>query len=77
MIPRIRITGLRAGASDGSVLSVLQNYTGMTTTEIRRILARVRDGERVEVELDDEYAAYDLAGMLADLRVVAEVEEAF
>ena len=77
MIPCIRITGLRAGATDAAVTGVLQNYTGMTYPEIKRLLARVRAGEAVEVELDDEYAAYDLAGLLADLRVVAHVEESF
>jgi hypothetical protein len=39
------------------------------------VIERARSGEQVELEIDDEYAAYDLAALLADLGATAEVDE--
>jgi hypothetical protein len=73
--PRVVVTGARAGASVHSIIGVLQTYTGLPLPEARAMLHRVRAGERVELEMDDEYAAYDLASLLTDMGVAAEVPE--
>ena len=53
----------------------VQQYTGLPLPEAQRVVERARAGERVELELDDEYAAYDLADLLTDLGATAEVDE--
>ena len=70
------ITGMRSNASDHAAASVLQMYLGYTMPEALRALEEARNGRRVSLELDDEYAAHDLASLLTDLGVAAEAEEA-
>lgn len=77
MMSRVVVTGARSSASGHSVAGVLQNYTGLRFHEAIRVLDRVRAGEKVDLEVDDEYAAYDLASMLGDMGVTAEVADAF
>jgi hypothetical protein len=72
---RVVVTGARSSASAHSVIGVLQTYTGLPLPEAQAVLERARGGERVELEMDDEYAAYDLASLLGDLGVEAEVPE--
>jgi hypothetical protein len=72
---RVFVLRVRRGASVHSLASVLQHYTGLTLPEAQRAVERARSGERVELELDDEYAAYDLASMLSDLGAAADVDE--
>ena len=76
-MPRIRITAARPRASDRNLASVVQTYTGLSLPEALRAIERVRGGHAVELEMDDEYAAYDLAGMLADLGMTADVDESY
>ena len=75
MTARVVVTGARPTASAHSVIGVLQTYTGLPLPEAQALLERARGGERVELEMDDEYAAYDLASLLGDLGVEAEVPE--
>ena len=75
MIPRVVVTGARQGTSVHSVVGILQTYTGLPVAEAQAVVERARAGERVELEVGDEYAAYDLAALLADLGVHAEVPE--
>lgn len=74
-VPRIRLSGARPRSSDRSLASVVQSYTGLPLPEAIRAVERARAGEEVLLEMDDEYAAYDFAGMLADLGMRAEVDE--
>ncbi len=53
----------------------MQSYTGLTLPEALRAVERARSGDDVVLEMDDEYAAYDLVGMLVDLGMRAEVDE--
>jgi hypothetical protein len=75
VIARVVVAGARPSVSVHSVIGVLQTYTGLSLPDAQALLDRVHGGERVELEVDDEYAAYDLASLLADLGVVAEVPE--
>ncbi|HEY0023240.1 MAG TPA: hypothetical protein VGB24_10035 [Longimicrobium sp.] len=75
MIARVVVTGARPSVSVHSVIGVLQTYTGLSLPDAQALLDRARAGERVELEMDDEYAAYDLASLLGDLGVEAEVPE--
>jgi hypothetical protein len=75
VIARVVVTGARSSVSVHSVIGVLQTYTGLSLPDVQALLDRVRGGERVELEVDDEYAAYDLASLLGDLGVEAEVPE--
>lgn len=75
MIPRVVVTGARSGTSVHSVVGILQTYTGLPVGEAQAVLERAQKGERVELEMDDEYAAYDLASILTDLGVHAEVPD--
>ncbi len=72
---RVFVLRVRRSASVHSLASVLQQYTGLTLPEAQRALERARAGERVELELDDEYAAYDLARLLSDLGAASDVDE--
>lgn len=72
---RVRIGHVRASSSAHSLASVVQQYTGLPMPEAQRVLERARGGEPVELELDDEYAAYDLASLLTDLGATADVDE--
>jgi hypothetical protein len=72
---RVCIGPIRAGASAHSLAHVVQQYTGLSLPEAQRVVDRARGGERVELELDDEYAAYDLASVLTDLGAAADVDE--
>jgi len=72
---RVVVTGARPTASAHSVIGVLQTYTGLPLPEAKAVLERALGGERVELEMDDEYAAYDLASLLSDLGMEAEVPE--
>ncbi|HEU0012379.1 MAG TPA: hypothetical protein VFQ45_01775 [Longimicrobium sp.] len=75
MIPRVRITAVRGTASATSLVHVVQHFTGLTLPEAQRVIERAAAGERVELELDDEYAAYDFAALLTDLGATAAVAE--
>jgi hypothetical protein len=72
---RVVVTGARSSVSVHSIIGILQTYTGLPLPEAQALLDRARAGERVELEVDDEYAAYDLASLLGDLGVEAEVLE--
>jgi hypothetical protein len=74
-MPRVFVLRIRKSASVHSLASVLQHYTGLTLPEAQRAVERARAGERVELELDDEYAAYDLASLLSDLGASSDVDE--
>jgi hypothetical protein len=74
-MPRIIIHHVRATVSAHSLAQTVQQYTGLPFPEAQRVVDRARAGERVSLELDDEYAAYDLASVLADLGATAEVDE--
>lgn len=69
------IAHVRASASAHSLAHVVQQYTGLPLPEAQRMVERARAGERVELELDDDYAAYDLASLLTDLGAPADVDE--
>lgn len=71
----VTIGPVRTGSSAHSLAHVLQQYTGLPLPQAQRVMERVRAGEKVELELDDEYAAYDLASLLADLGASADVDE--
>lgn len=75
MTARVVVTGARPSVSVHSIIGILQTYTGLPLPEAQALLDRARSGERVELEMDDEYAAYDLASLLGDLGVEAEVPE--
>ncbi|HEX8393572.1 MAG TPA: hypothetical protein VF665_14605 [Longimicrobium sp.] len=75
MMSRVVVTGARGRASGHAVVGVLQNYTGLTHPEASRLFGQVRAGERVVLDLDDEFAAYDLVSMLTDLGLQAEVAD--
>lgn len=74
-MPRLVIQHVRASASAHSLAYTVQQYTGLPLPEAQRVVDRARAGERVELEMDDEYAAYDFASLLADLGATAEVDE--
>jgi hypothetical protein len=74
-MPRIVIHRVRPTASAHSLAQTVQQYTGLPLPEAQRVVDRARAGERVQLEMDDEYAAYDLATLLADLGATAEVDE--
>jgi hypothetical protein len=74
-MPRIIIHRVRPTISAHSLAQTVQQYTGLPLPEAHRVVDRARAGERVEIEIDDEYAAYDLAALLADLGATAEVDE--
>ena len=74
-MPRVLIHHVRAGSSAHSLAHVVQQYTGLPLPEAKRVMERARTGQPVELELDDEYAAYDLASMLSDLGASADVDE--
>ncbi|CAA9357706.1 MAG: hypothetical protein AVDCRST_MAG89-3538 [uncultured Gemmatimonadetes bacterium] len=75
MTARVVVTGARSSVSVHSIIGILQTYTGLPLPEAQALLDRARRGERVELEMDDEYAAYDLASLLGDMGVEAEVPE--
>ena len=58
-----------------SLAQTVQQYTGLPLPEAQRVVERARAGEQVELELDDEYAAYDLASLLSDLGAETVVDE--
>ncbi|HEY0020588.1 MAG TPA: hypothetical protein VGC13_30090 [Longimicrobium sp.] len=72
---RVTLQRVRSTISVHSLAQTVQQYTGLPLPEAQRVVERARTGEHVELELDDEYAAYDLAAVLADLGVTAEVDE--
>jgi hypothetical protein len=74
-MPRLIIQHVRAAASAHSLAHTVQQFTGLPLPEAQRVVERARAGEQVELELDDEYAAYDFAALLADLGAIAEVDE--
>jgi hypothetical protein len=74
-MPFIVIGHVRATSSAHSLAHVLQQYTGLPLPEAQRVIERARSGEKVELELDDEYAAYDLASLLSDLGAETLVDE--
>ena len=74
-MPRIIIHHVRATVSAHSLAQTVQQYTGLPLPEAQRAVDRARSGARVEIEMDDEYAAYDLASVLTDLGAAAEVDE--
>jgi hypothetical protein len=74
-MPRIIIHRVRPTVSAHSLAHTVQQYTGLPLPEAQRVVDRARAGERVEIEVDDEYAAYDLATLLSDLGATAEVDE--
>ncbi|HEX2077093.1 MAG TPA: hypothetical protein VHG08_05270 [Longimicrobium sp.] len=74
-MPKLVIQHVRAAASAHSLAHTVQQYTGLPLPEAQRVVDRARAGERVELEMDDEYAAYDFASLLADLGATAEVDE--
>jgi ribosomal protein L7/L12 len=74
-MPRIIIHHVRATVSAHSLAQTVQQYTGLPLPEAQRVVDRARAGERVAIEMDDEYAAYDLASVLSDLGATAEVDE--
>jgi hypothetical protein len=74
-MPRIIIHRIRQTVSAHSLAQTVQQYTGLPLPEAQRAVDRARAGERVEIEIDDEYAAYDLATLLSDLGATAEVDE--
>jgi hypothetical protein len=74
-MPYLVIGHIRAGASLHSLAHVVQQYTGLPLPEAQRVVERARASERPELELDDEYAAYDLASLLSDLGAETEVDE--
>ena len=74
-MPRVFVLRVRRSVNVHSLASVVQQYTGLPLPEARRAVERARSGERVELELDDEYAAYDLASMLSDLGAASDVDE--
>lgn len=74
-MPRIIIHRVRPTVSAHSLAQTVQQYTGLPLPEARRVVDRAHAGERVEIEMDDEYAAYDLATLLGDLGATAEVDE--
>ncbi|HEX5871178.1 MAG TPA: hypothetical protein VFY65_12215 [Longimicrobium sp.] len=74
-MPRIIIHRVRPTVSAHSLSQTVQQYTGLPLPEAQRVVDRARAGERVEIEMDDEYAAYDLSTLLADLGATAEVDE--
>jgi len=69
------IQRVRSTISVHSLAQTVQHYTGLPLPEAQRVVERARSGEQVELEVDDEYAAYDLAALLADLGITAEVDE--
>jgi hypothetical protein len=74
-MPRLHFTGRRPRASDHAVASMLQTYTGLPLPEALRAVSRARGGEEVALEFDDEFAAHDLASLLMDFGMRAEVDE--
>lgn len=72
---RVCIGHVRPGSSAHSLAHAVQQYTGIPLPEANRVIGRARAGEAVELELDDEYAAYDLASLLTDLGAAADVDE--
>lgn len=74
-MPRLIIQQVRTSASTSSLAHTVQQYTGLPLPEAQRVVERVRGGKHVELEMDDEYAAYDFASLLSDLGAVAEVDE--
>ncbi|HEU0301473.1 MAG TPA: hypothetical protein VFR37_18585 [Longimicrobium sp.] len=72
---KLIIQHVRSSASAQTLANTVQQYTGLPLPDAQRLVDRARAGERVELEMDDEYAAYDFASMLADLGAVAEVDE--
>lgn len=74
-MPRVIIQRVLQTVSQHSLAHTVQQYTGLPLPEALRVVERVRSGEQVELEIDDEYAAYDLAALLADLGATAEVDE--
>lgn len=74
-MPRIIIHPIRVRVSDHSLAHTIQQYTGLPLPEAQRVIERARAGERVALEMDDEYAAHDFAALLADLGATAEVDE--
>lgn len=76
MMSRVVLVRARSNTSAHSVAGVLQNYTGLSLPEAMRVLERVQSGERVHLDLDDEFDAYDLASMLSDLGIQSEIADA-
>lgn len=74
-MPFVLIGHVRAGSSAHSLAHVVQQYTGLPLPEAQRVVERARAGETVSLELDDEYAAYDLASLLSDLGAETVVDE--
>ena len=74
-MPRVRLHASRPRASDRNLAAIVQSYTGLPLPDALRAVERAREGEAVDLELDDEFAAYDLAGMLEALGMRAEVDE--
>ncbi|HWK89825.1 MAG TPA: hypothetical protein VNP72_07510 [Longimicrobium sp.] len=74
-MPTVRITAVRRSASRPSLAELVQHFTGLPLPEACRLIDRAAAGERIDVELDDQDAAYDFAALLTDLGATAEAVE--
>jgi hypothetical protein len=64
----------RGRLSVPSIASLIQQHTGATLPTARRLTDQLADGLEVILELDDEYAAYDMASILESFGLAAEVD---
>jgi len=74
-MPQVHISKVRHGVSRESVSAAIQQYTGMGLVDARRTAERAVAGEPTSVYVDDFHAVYELADLLMDLGVEAEVDE--
>jgi hypothetical protein len=76
-MPFVLVSGTRPRASEDSLAVVLQTYTGIPYPDAIAAVRRIVGGDRHEVELEDEFAAYELASLLNDLGLQAEIDASF
>jgi hypothetical protein len=72
---RIRVTRRRGRFSVVSVAQVLQHHTGARRARAREWAEQLEAGEPLVLELEDEFAAHDMASMMEALGAWADVEE--
>ncbi|HEX5726215.1 MAG TPA: hypothetical protein VFX98_12160 [Longimicrobiaceae bacterium] len=72
---RVHLRGVRYRVREAAVLGVIQQYTGESTVELRRLVEQLQEGAPVALQVEDLDAAYELAAELDGLGVNAEPDE--
>ena len=74
-MPQVHIRRVRYDVSRESVASTIQEYTGMSILDARRLADDAAAGKETSIYVDDFTTVYELADLLSSLGVEAEPDE--